>query len=238
VLPEPVTIGRATLYLGDCRGILPTLPKVDAVVTDPPYGIGKGEWDREVPLDWFGLAQSLLKPSSAAYVFGDPVTLSRFQVHWEERGVEWKSRIVWVYEDGPRNAQAWTRKHEDCLYWAGPEHKLVTPREKSIHCDPRWGDDRLVGDVWKRARVLGNYAERTEHPTQKPIELMALPIEASVPKNGTALDCFMGSGSTGVSCVALGRSFIGIERDPDYFEIACKRIEEAQRQGDFFVDAA
>jgi DNA modification methylase len=67
---------------------------------------------------------------------------------------------------------------------------------------------------------------------------MARPIEASVPKNGTAQDCFMGRGSTGVSCVALGRSFIGIERDPDYFEIACKRIEEAQRQGDFFVDAA
>lgn len=232
------TIGAATLYLGDCRDVLPGLGKMDAVVTDPPYGIGKGDWDKEVPLDWFGLAQALLKPTSAAYVFGDPVTLSRFQVHWEQRGVEWKSRIVWVYEDGPRNAAAWTRKHEDCLYWAGAEHKLCTPREKSIHADPRWGEDRLVGDVWKRARVLGNYGERTEHPTQKPVELMRLPVEASVPVNGVALDCFMGSGSTGVACVEAGRNFIGIERERTYFDIACKRIEDAQRQGQLFGERA
>jgi DNA modification methylase len=167
---EYVTIGRARLYLGDCVGVMQSFPdcfRVAAIITDPPYGIGKGAWDKEVPLDWFGLVQRFLLPTSAAYIFGDPVTLSRFQVYWEERGVEWKSRIVWVYEDGPRNAQAWTRKHEDCLYWAGPQHELKTPREKSIHADPRWGDDRLVGDVWKRARVLGNYSERTEHPTQK-----------------------------------------------------------------------
>lgn len=238
---EPVIIGRATLYLGDCVAVMRSFPpcfRVSALITDPPYGIGKGDWDKEVPLEWFGLAQSFLPSTGAAYVFGDPVTLSGFQVHWEQRGVVWKSRIVWVYEDGPRNAQAWTRKHEDCLYWAGPEHQLKTPREKSIHADPRWGDDRLVGDVWKRARVLGNYDERTDHPTQKPVELMNLPIQASVPADGVVLDPFLGSGSTGVAAVKLGRRFVGIERDPAYFALACTRIEEAQRQGSLFGEAA
>lgn len=232
------TIGRAKLYLGDCRDVLPTLGKVDAVITDPPYGIGKAAWDGELPLDWFGEAVALIKPTGAAYVFGDVLTLSRFQVHWEQRGIEWKARIAWVYEDGPRNSAAWTRKHEDCLYWAGPEHQLKTPREKSIHCDPRWGDDRLVGDVWKRARVLGNYGEREDHPTQKPLELMLLPVEASVRSGGLALDPFMGSGSTGVAAVQLERNFIGIEKDPRYFDIACDRIDKAQRQGNLFEVAA
>ena len=231
-------IGNATLYLGDCTEFLPTVGEVDAVITDPPYGIGKAVWDNDLPLQWFGTARDLIKPTGAAYIFGDVLTLSRFQVFWESRGVEWKARIAWVYEDGPRNSAAWTRKHEDCLYWAAPEHQLKTPREASIHCDPRWGDDRLVGDVWKRPRVLGNYAERTSHPTQKPVAVMDLPVGASVPSNGVVLDPFMGSGSTGVSAVQMHRQFVGIERDPAYFDIACKRIEDAQRQGSLFGAAA
>jgi DNA modification methylase len=63
-------------------------------------------------------------------------------------------------------------------------------------------------------------------------------IAASVPAGGTACDPFMGSGTTGVAAVQMGRSFIGIEREPRYFDIACKRIEDAQRQGDFFTGAA
>jgi site-specific DNA-methyltransferase (adenine-specific) len=234
---DPVIIGRARLFLGDCRDVLPTLGRVDLVATDPPYGIGKAAWDSEVQLDWFGMALALLPPSGAAYVFGDVLTLSRFQVHWEDRGVEWKSRIAWVYEDGPRNAKAWTRKHEDCLFYAGPEHQLKTPREASTHCDPRWGDDRLVGDVWKRARVLGSYDEREDHPTQKPLAVMLLPVRASCQEGGVILDPFMGSGTTGVAAVQMGRDFIGIEKDPAYFEIACKRIEDAQRQFNMFEAA-
>ena len=70
------------------------------------------------------------------------------------------------------------------------------------------------------------------HPTQKPIELMQKVVGWT---SGTVLDPFMGSGTTGVACVKMGRKFIGIEREPQYFEIACKRIEDAYRQGDLFV---
>jgi|SRR5690625_2734748 len=227
-------IGDCRLILGDCLEVLPTLGPVDAVVTDPPYGIGIASWDHALLLDWFGEALSHLGGCGAAYVFGDSLTLSRFQTYWEDRGVNWSARIVWTYEDGPRNSKAWTSKHEDCLFYAGPDHKLVTPKEPSIHKDPRWGDDRLVGDVWKCPRVLGNYSERSGHKTQKPLALMELPIRASTKDGQTILDPFMGSGTTGVACVNLGRKFIGIEIDETYFDIACRRIEEAYRQPRLF----
>lgn len=229
------TIGAATLYLGDCLDVLPTLGMVDAVITDPPYGIGKADWDRTLPVEWFGLSLKLLKPHGAAYVFGDSVTLSRFQVHWEGRGTEWKGRAVWVYEDGPRNDRTWTRKHEDCLFLHMPEHVQETPKERSIHGDPRWGNDRLMGDVWRFPRVLGNYGEREDHPTQKPIALLAPVVSACTKAGGVVLDPFMGSGSTGVAALSLGRRFIGIELSPEYFDACCVRIEAAQSQGRLFA---
>ena len=228
-----VIIGDATLYLGDCMEVLPTLGKVDAVITDPPYGIGMAEWDKVVPIEWFGEALQLLTDEGAAYVFGNALTLSSFQVHWAS-SIKWKARIVWCYEDGPRNAAAWTSKHEDCLFYAGKRHRMNTPSEPSIHNDPRWGDKRLMGDVWRVPRVLGTYAEREQHPTQKPVDLMKLPIEASTVKGALVLDPFMGSGSTGDACAQTGRKFIGIEREERYFEIACKRIERAYAQGKLF----
>ena len=75
---------------------------------------------------------------------------------------------------------------------------------------------------------------RKEHPTQKPVELMEFCID-QVGNPQTILDPFMGSGTTGVAAIKMGRKFIGIEREPKYFEIACKRIEDAQRQVDMFV---
>lgn len=74
------------------------------------------------------------------------------------------------------------------------------------------------------------------HPCPFPIELVSPIIKASVPPNGSVLDPFMGSGTTGVACAKLGRKFIGIEIEPKYFDIACKRIEDAYRQGDLFIE--
>ena len=184
---EPVTIGRATLYLGDCRDILPTLPKVDAVVTDPPYGLGKKmqggtwavkashyadmhEWDLEAKQEWIDDILALGVPA-----------------------------IVWGgnYFSVPAS-RGW-------LSWRKPD--FPTPDgEKS-------------------------------HPTQKPVALMKWCL-GFVPKAQTILDPFMGSGTTGVAAVQMGRDFIGIEREPKYFDIACRRIEQAQRQGDLFIESA
>ena len=229
-MTEKVVIGSAELWHADCREVLPLLPKHDLLLTDPPYGVGVAAWDARMPVDWFGDVLALLPKTGAAYVFGDPVELARFQVYWASYGVQWKARCAWTYEDGPRNAKTWTRKHEDCLVWHGPNHKQQTPTEPSIHADPRWGDDRLMGDVWTVPRVLGNYGEREDHPSQKPVELIVR-IARSATAASSVLDPFAGSGTTGVACAQLGKAFTGIERERRYFDIACERIARAQAQG-------
>jgi site-specific DNA-methyltransferase (adenine-specific) len=202
-------IGRATLYLGDCRDILPTIGAVDAVVTDPPYGIGfgathtkwsanrdvhLGQWDNEIPD-----ILPILDCADEAIVWGG----ERFPLPVRRR---W---LTWVKPDAaPTFAStefAWTSQDKPARHFM-----------------------YAVGSVNQ---------ERVGHPTQKPVKLMKWCL-GFLPDAQTILDPFMGSGTTGVAAVQMGRQFIGIEREPKYFDIACKRIEDAQRQGDFFVEAA
>ena len=165
-----------TIITGDCLEVMKDWPDncVDLVLTDPPYGINKAEWDKDMPIDWFGEAYNILKLTGAAYIFSDSIVLSRFQVYWENEDIAWSGRCVWVYESGPRSPLAWTSKHEDCLVLRMPNNIQHTPQEPSIHKDPRWGDLSYIGDAWKRNRVLANYNERVENCTQKTIELMLM----------------------------------------------------------------
>jgi len=202
---DVVTIGDATLYLGDCMEILPTLPKVDAVITDPPYGIGfgakhtkwsanrgvvLGNWDAEIPD-----ITPLLSLSENVTVWGG----ERFELP-VSRG--W---LTWVKPDAAPT-------------FASTEYawrSLDKPARHFLYA------------------ISAVNAERVGHPTQKPLALMKWCIEqAGSPQ--TILDPFMGSGTTGVAAIQLGRSFIGIEREPKYFDIACKRIEQAVAQGQLF----
>jgi len=203
----PLRIGRATLYLGDCRDILPTIPFVGAVVTDPPYGLGKrlagGSWGEnaawdQAPVD-DGLMASIVDAGSHAIVWGGnfyrlPVT---------------RSWLSWFKRDAAPSMSmfelAWTTLDKPAALFNYP--------------------------------VGGFNAERVDHPTQKPVALMRWCLDF-IPDAVAILDPFMGSGTTGVAAVQMGRNFIGIERDERYFQIACDRIEKAQRQGDFFVEAA
>lgn len=204
---EPVTIGRATLYLGDRRDILPTLPKVDAVVTDPPYGIGAAKgahsnlqmadeaWDDE-PADL-----SLL-PAVPSIIWGGnyfKLPPTRCFLFWD------KHPMPPSYACGEL---AWTSLNRNAAKWCG-----------------RVGDAVPV-------------AERS-HPTQKPVQLMEWCL-GFLPDAQTILDPFMGSGTTGVAALKCGRAFIGIEREPHYFDVACRRIREAAGKdlGPLFGEAA
>ena len=218
---EPVTIGRAQLYLGDCRDILPTLPRVDAVVTDPPYGLGEAagksksrkglgpsvdygndDWDDE-PIDDSTIAEMLGKARFSVVFGGNYYKLPPTSC-W----------LVWDKENGSND-------FADCeLAW--------TNLPKAV---------RRIRFMWNGMLRAGG-EERGDHPTQKPIGVMRWCISHLPAPADTILDPFMGSGTTGVAAVQMGRSFIGIEREPKYFDIACKRIEDAQRQGDFFIEAA
>lgn len=209
-MAEPVIIGNATLYLGDCRDILPTLGKVDAVVTDPPYGIadkwkggsghgwGKAREEGELRNEWDESTPSTETMKAIA-----------------EAG---KEVIIWggnYFELPP--SRCW-------LVWSKPERNFSL-----AEAELAWTNrDNVV-------RVL-DYARSDPdrlHPTQKPVGVMRWSISKT--KGETILDPFMGSGTTGVAAVQMGRKFIGIEREPKYFDIACKRIEDAQKQGDLFI---
>ena len=218
---QPVIIGNATLYLGDCMDILPTLPKVDAVVTDPPYGIK---------------ADSTMARASG---FKGGAMLAA-KAHYE--ATDWDSApITPDLMRMVRDAGHWNIIFGGNYYHCPPTSCwLVWDKEVNGHfadCELAWTNlpkaVRRLRHMWNGMLRKGGEA-RCGHPTQKPLEVMRWCIGHLPEPNRTILDPFMGSGTTGVAAVQMGRKFIGIEREPKYFDIACKRIEDAQRMGDMF----
>ena len=211
-------IGNATLYLGDCRDILPTLPKVDAVVTDPPYGIGADKGAGKSADKW------------AAFT-GD--------ARWDD------SPIPEGLMAAVRAAGKWQIIFGGNYYAAAPTSCwLVWDKANGANdfadCELAWTNlpkaVRLIRYMWN-GMLRAHGEPRGDHPTQKPVGVMKWCI-SHIPEPGkTILDPFMGSGTTGVAAVQMGRRFIGIERDRRYFDIACRRIEDAQRQGDLLIQS-
>lgn len=207
-------IGNATLYLGDCRAILPTLGRVDAVVTDPPYGIG-------------GKAQIARPPRFQRLAGMQPRTWDSVRVSDHVIGCiagRPQPVAIWggnYYADLLNPSRCW-------LSWFKPD---APPSMASIELC--WtNQDKNARQI--SHSISATNAERVGHPTQKPVAVMLWTIEQlGMPES--ILDPFMGSGTTGVACARLGRRFIGIEIEPKYFDIACRRIEQAQRQADLFV---
>lgn len=218
---KSVTIGDATLYLGDCLEIMPTLGIVDAVVTDPPYGI-----QQDKGFGGFG-------------GFGSPIERRQYDGDWDE--VRPSKETFDAIIKSSRYSVIFGGNYFTDLLPMG-QHWFVWDKKNTM---PSFGDCELAWTNINRKSVklltyeynglIGKREERV-HPTQKPYEVMRWCIEKLPKGTDTILDPFMGSGTTGVACARLGRKFIGIEIDPRYFDIACRRIEEAYRQGDMFVD--
>jgi len=207
-------IGDCRLILGDCRDILPTLGPVDCVITDPPYGINKDGQKRTTGGNGGRKAYDFLGWD------GDrpPPDLLTSLVHLAPVIVMWGGNYFadilpptskWlVWDKGQRINQS-----DGELAWTS------LPGALRIH-------------TLNRVELMTDGAE---HPTQKPVRLMEWTLE-QVKATGTVLDPFMGSGTTGVACALTDRSFIGIEREPSYFDIACRRIEEAYKQPRLFAE--
>jgi site-specific DNA-methyltransferase (adenine-specific) len=206
-------IGPHRLFLGDCMDVMPTLGKVDAVVTDPPYGIGRdgqkettgGNGGRKA-YEFKGWDQGRPGPD----VFAAMAAISRWQVIWGGN----------YFADMLPPAAGW-------LVW--DKGQRINQSDGELAYSNQGGALR----IFERNRVA-LLLEGAEHPTQKPISVMVRSIQ-HVRDARTILDPFAGSGTTGVACQRLGRTFIGIEKDPDYFAIMCKRIDEAMRQPDLFI---
>ena len=203
-------IGGQRLILGDCLSVMKELGRFDAVVTDPPYGIGytgnggKGWVNRDADFD-------NERPSKE--IFGLIQSISKEQIIWGGN----------YFTDYLPPTMRW-------LIWDKGQ------RDFSLaDCEVAWTSQNKAMRIfdYPRAKAL---QDGKEHPTQKPVALMEWCL-GFVKDSTTILDPFMGSGTTLVACQRMGRQGTGIELDPEYFDIACKRVEEATRQPDMFIAA-
>ncbi len=218
------TIGDAVLYLGDCREILPTLGKVDAVVTDPPYGI---DYDptRSAKSAATGFRKDATKVIGDAEQF-DPTFLLGYGL----------KHVIWGANNFAQqlpNAGGW-------LIWDKRDGGSLFRGFKMSDCEIAWCDHgkmvRTISHKWC-GHLRDSEHDLFVHPTQKATAIMEwCLIESGTDVGDIILDPFMGSGTTGVACANLGRKFIGIEIDPKYFDIACRRIEQAYKQPRLFKD--
>ena len=213
------TIGNATLYLGDCREILPTLGKVEAIVTDPPYGInenakkvasrgklavpkdyGDFDWDKEPPPAWL---MAMLRE------------ISRFQIIFGGNYYDLPPTSCWLVWDKKNGSNDFA----DCeLAW--------TNLPKAV---------RRIEWLWNG--MIRKGSDLREHPTQKPLGVIAWSLDQLPSDVKQICDPFMGSGTTGVAALERGWSFIGIERHEPYFDLACERLQATLSRPKLFTEA-
>lgn len=237
--------GKHTLICGDAMDWLGGL-SIDMVITDPPYSSGaRRDADRQVrgsmlrsmeDEDWFshdamtswgfswfvrGAFAAIRKNLTAGghvYAFTDWRQTPNIYGMLEACGYRVNQCLVWKKAHFGMGAY-WRNQHENIVF--------------ASHGTPTAMLDRGMGSVLERAAVSPS---ARVHPTEKPVDLILDVIEAA--PGQIILDPFMGSGTTGVACVKAGREFVGIEIEQHYFDIACKRLEEAYRQGNLFPPAA
>ena len=192
--------------------IMPTLGKVDAVVTDPPYGIDFEYKSHVDDLDgWHDLMNKVVPECRrlAAFVIMPSCAIKRLPWWYENHKPDWL--IAWHKGSPGHQSAVGFNDWEPHVCWGRPSHPMH--------------------DYFSTACGF----DKNGHPCPKPLAYALWLVTRSAKQAQTILDPFMGSGTTGVACVKMGRKFIGIELDPEYFNIACKRIEDAYRQPDMFV---
>jgi len=223
-----------TLYLGDCREILPMLGRFDAVVTDPPFCVGfKYESHDDRPeayekhggygawlMERVGAAESLCEPGSPIFIWQASPNVRHFS-EWFPR----KYRIFCA-------AKNFVQMRPTPMQWSyDPVIVWWTDGEKG------WSAGTATRDfhVANTAPVIAtpNNIEK-QHPCPRPLDQVRHIIEQWVRPGGSVLDIFMGSCTTGVAAIKSGRKFTGIEIEPKYFDISCRRIEGALKQNDLF----
>jgi site-specific DNA-methyltransferase (adenine-specific) len=228
------TIGNARLILGDCREILPTLGKVDAVITDPPYGVNltgkkyKNRRGKTIKREKTYLSYDDT-PDNFNSTVVPAITLSIdmascalvFASHASLRSLPQAAALGGIFIPQGTGMSVWGFQ---CF----------------MHCVFYGRDPYLAAGKGCRPNGLyGLYADDAntiDHPCAKPIGAMKWAVNRASFAGHLILDPFMGSGTTGVAAIKLGRKFIGIEIEPKYFDIACRRIEEASRQSDMFIE--
>ena len=216
-------IGNQRLILGDCLEVMPMLGRFDACLTDPPYGVFK-------------------KTGTDGKMFGKETIYST-----DDKAAVWDVRPgaeVFAAIMATKKYVVWGGNYFADIMGASPGvmiwHKK-TGKNSYADCEIAWtnvtGTTRIFEHQWCGAFKDSERGQRAVHPTQKPVALMEWCL-GFLRDAKTILDPFMGSGTTLVACQRMGRHGTGIELDPDYFDIACRRIEEAAKQPDMFIEPA
>lgn len=234
------------LYQGDCLDVLQGLGRFDAVVTDPPYSVSlpgtSGSFTRlnrkgtrsmsffEGDTDWPAMTAKVVERIRACANTG-ALSLYCWCGHrqfgpltnmLEDEGYSTRF-LVWS-KDCPAPApprSGWQSAAELCIYAYKPGRHFLDGQFSNV----------IQADSYRFGKP-----GKVDHPTQKPLETISPLIRVSTASGASVLDVFMGSGTTGVAAVKLGRRFTGIEIDPSYFDIACRRIEAALREPDMFIE--
>lgn len=209
-MSDVVTIGDATLYLGDCREILSSL-EFDAIVSDPPYGIG---WK------YGGCGKGLQRRKFSETISGDDAPFDPAHL------LAWPCALF--------GANHYCKRLPDGRWHAWDKSCGVGTKDDFADVEFIWTSFKrkssMIRHLWKGIlQDSEKGGQRRVHPTQKPVAVMLQVLEW-LPDAQTICDPYMGSGTTGVACARIGRKFIGIEIDRKHFDTACKRINEAQRQ--------
>lgn len=218
------------LLQGDCVELLRSLPdnSVDLVLTDPPYGIDyqsarrsdRSAWkpkilnDKKPFLAFIPELRRVLKPTGCAMIFTRWDVQQAFIDELDRNGLRVRSVLIWdklAHSMGDLK-RAYGSRYESVLFHSGDAFSFPGKRPQDIIACPRVSPNKLV------------------HPNEKPVELLETLISQVTTGGDTVLDCCMGSGSTGVAAVSIGRRFIGIELNDEYFEVATQRISEAQER--------
>lgn len=212
---EKVVIGNCTLYHADCMDVIPLLGKVDAVVTDPPYGIkykspsGKGKTFRG--------NYDVIEGDDKEF---DPSPFLGFD-----------DVIMW-------GANHYANKLPNSAKWITWDKRCGMAPNNNSDCEMAWckngGSARHISHLWNGMLKDSERSDQRQHPTQKPIAVMEFCLK-QLPDSKVIYDPYMGSGTTGVACIKVGKSFIGVEMDKKYFDIACQRIRDAYSQPDMFL---
>lgn len=243
-------VNDVTLIRGDCMDILPTLGRVDAVITDPPYQMRGG--GGVVPIRGFGVA----KPFSDSYSIGEPWGYSLDWIDGLKRlcpkhiivfcnsymlgelcvklqgFMEMGAVFVWQKPNAAPNCRNTPKWDCEFIVWV-KRSDATNVRAKDFRSQVIVEPFPQAG-CFAQERILADVGKSAAHPTQKPLRVLRLLVERLTDPDWLVLDPFAGSGTTGVACVRTGRRFIGIELDPGYFAIAQKRIAEARLQPRLF----
>lgn len=218
-------IGGQRLILGDCLEVMPLLGTVDAVVTDPPYGVNGGSGTIGKSSDKTKYSDAF--PDTLEYLRDVSVSAVSMALSMSGRG---------AITPGNKHAFEYPKPDDMGIMY----QPAATGLSQWGRCTSQpilfYGRDPRVGlTIQPKHIITTRQSEKNGHPCPKPLYVMEWIVSRASTEGETILDPFMGSGTTLVACEKLGRQGIGIELDPDYFEIACKRVDEATRQPDMFV---